>query len=228
MGFNPMSFLRVAFDHLKHGCCLQDNWLHADLHPGNIIVLEQPGMSVPAWVAQAVDMLSSFIGYGVPTWSSIDLKLAIIDVGMTVSLQRHHYLALIQLYDGIAELDGTTVGKSMLKLRYHETNVRDLDLDTFRSDIEGIFRDMDRKQFREQTQEVCGCVLEAMRRHRVTMDAAASSVLLTTLALEGWATKLDPDIRILEKICELIPRDFVHRIPAVVDLLVHYDLLQLE
>jgi hypothetical protein len=60
------------------------------------------------------------------------------------------------------------------------------------------------------------------------MDAAASSVLLTTLALEGWATKLDPDIRILEKICELIPRSFVYRIPAVVDQLVYSDFLQLE
>lgn len=210
-----------------HGC-LQDNWQHADLHPGNIIVLEQPVMSMPGLVAQAAERLSTWMGYKLPMWSSNNLKLAIIDVGMTVSLQRPHYLALVQLYDGIAALDGPTIGKAMVQLRYKETRVGELDLAAFRSDIEGIFRDVDRQQFRDQTQEVCGCVLEAMRRHKITMDAAAITVLLTTLALEGWATKLDPDIRILERICELIPRAFVHRIPTVVDRLLYADVLQLE
>ena len=58
------------------------------------------------------------------------------------------------------------------------------------------------------------------------MDAAAIAVLITTLALEGWATKLDPDIRILESISEMIPRPVAHRIRTVVDL-VYADVLQL-
>ena len=155
--------------------------------------------------APAVGTLSNWMGFSLPTQPRTDLKLAIIDVGMTVSLQHHHYLALIQLYDGIAALDGPTIGKAMVKLRYQDTRVQ-LDLDAFCRDIEGLFRHVDRQQFRDQTQEVCGCVLETMRRHRVTMDAAAVAVLITTLALEGWATKLDPDIRILESISETIPR----------------------
>ena len=204
---------------------MQDNWQHADLHPGNIIVVEDPAVAMPRGVAAAVDTISSWMGVGLPARPSTDLKLAIIDVGMTVSLQHHHYLALIQLYDGIAALEGPTIGQAMVKLRYQDTRVQ-LDLDAFRRDIEDIFWGVDRQQFRDQTQEVCGCVLETMRRHRITMDAAAIAVLITTLALEGWATKLDPDIRILESISEMIPRPVAHRIRTVVDL-VYADVLQL-
>lgn len=193
---------------------VQDNWQHADLHPGNIIVLElQRVERAQGQVFETLNaLLKTFTGYSLPGSDITGLKLAIIDVGMTVSLQRQHFYALLQLYDGIGRLDGPSIGESMVKLRYHESRVRELDLDAFRRDIENLFEGMDRQQFRNQTQEVCNCVLETMRRHRVTMDAAASVVLLTTLALEGWATKLDPDIRILEKICALIPRGLAQNI----------------
>ena len=47
--------------------------------------------------APAVGTLSNWMGFSLPPQPRTDLKLAIIDVGMTVSLQHHHYLALIQL-----------------------------------------------------------------------------------------------------------------------------------
>ena len=40
---------------------------------------------------------------------------------------------------------------------------------------------------------------------QVSLKGVVSTVVVTTLVLEGWSSKLNPDIRILEKLQELLP-----------------------
>jgi aarF domain-containing kinase len=206
---------------------VQDNWQHADLHPGNIIVVEKPldaSFAAATW-SRLADFFSPILPPHLQGDTPREVKLGIVDAGMTVSLSPEHFQALVQLYGGIAMLDGSAIGASMVKLRYQGSTAEAVDYDAFQRDVERVFREVDRRKFREHTQAVVAEVLEVMRRHRITMDGAASTVLLTVLALEGWATKLDPDIRILDTICELIPRPWKHRILAVVDRLMLSDVV---
>lgn len=69
-------------------------------------------------------------------------------------------------------------------------------------------------------QEIMGCVMESLRRARITMDAGPSTVLVTTFVLEGWSSKLNPHIRILDTICDVLPQTWVERIPRTVDRIV--------
>lgn len=212
---------------IVHSLRVQDNWQHADLHPGNIIVLEElhtPGL-VPDSLSSIADCVSASLFSHQPAAGCRRAQLAIIDAGMTVSLSQEHFEALLQLYGGIADLDGGRIGASMTKLRFHESTAEAVDLEAFQREVESVFIDVDHHRFRTHTQEVVAEVLETMRRHRLTMDGAASSVLLTVLALEGWATKLDPDIHILESISAMVPRPWTHRIPAIVDRLVQADVV---
>eukprot|EP00892_Ulva_mutabilis_P007708 jgi/Ulvmu1/5309/UM022_0103.1 len=203
---------------------LVDAWMHADLHPGNIIVATVPPPRLPPVLARAADAVVTSLGGRSAEESGCGVRMVIVDAGMTVSLREEHFRALLDLYGGIAAFDGTAIGAAMVRLRHRGSSAR-VDIPAFVGDIEGIFEGVDRREFRERTQDVVVCVLECLRRHRITMDGAASAVLLTTLALEGWASKLDPDIRILETIAQLIPQPWGRRLPPLVDRMLLEDLV---
>ena len=41
-------------------------------------------------------------------------------------------------------------------------------------------------------------MMDTIRRHAVPLKGVVSTVVISTVVLEGWSTKLDPDIRIME------------------------------
>ena len=55
---------------------------------------------------------------------------------------------------------------------------------------------------------------------QVNLKGIVSTVVVTTLVLEGWSTKLNPDIKILEALKSLLPMPFVERMSISVDRLV--------
>jgi aarF domain-containing kinase len=208
------------------GRWLQDNVCHADLHPGNLIVQAHSAPDFPPLIAWLVDR-SCRLFLGRPACEVLcQASLTIVDAGMTTTLRRPHFEALLRLYAGIIDLDGREISAAMLALRHMDSSV-DVDFAAFQAEMERIFRNVDRDFFRNRTHDVVAEVLECMRRHKITMDGAASSVLMTTLALEGWASKLDPDIRILETISGLIPGAWGRRIPYVIDKLLYADIVDM-
>ena len=203
---------------------MQDNWLHADLHPGNIIVQTHPGATLPPWLERAADTALRPL-FGVSVRDCLrSITFAIVDVGMVTSMQPHHFAALVDVYKGLASFDGSVVGDAMARLRHAESSAR-CDLSGFRADVTEIFRDVDSAVMHDRTSEVVGLVLDSMRRHRLTLDGAVSTTLITVLTLEGWATKLDPQIRILETIKGLLPQPPGARLGDATDMCVAADLM---
>jgi aarF domain-containing kinase len=72
------------------------------------------------------------------------------------------------------------------------------DPQAFVMDMKDLFDGLTLEQVRDHTSEVIGDILERVRRHQVDVKGIISTVVVTTLVLEGWSTKLNPDIRILE------------------------------
>ena len=226
---------------------LTDNLIHADLHPGNINV--RVG-------AEATGALASWLCPLLSAVSGVDLaprcapvELSLLDVGMTTQLRAEHQRALVALYQGIARLDGGAIAESILELRHRESTAR-CDVDAFRADMRAMFATMTLERFRSETQardgrgwlhprwaavadsacaqEIMGGVMESLRRARITMDAGPSTVLITTFVLEGWSSKLNPDIRILDAICDILPQTWTERIPRTVDRVVADGSLELS
>lgn len=203
---------------------LQDNWLHADLHPGNIIVQTHPGTDLPQWLERAADAALQPL-FGVTTRDCMrSITFAIVDVGMVTSMQPAHFAALVDVYQGLASFDGSVVGDAMVRLRHAESTAQS-DLSGFRADVTRIFRHVDSEVMHDRTSEVVGKVLDSMRRHRLTLDGAVSTTLITVLTLEGWATKLDPKIRILQTIKGLLPQPLGARLCDTTDTCMAADLL---
>ena len=55
----------------------------------------------------------------------------------------------------------------------------------------------------ENTQEVITDMMDSIRERGIQIPGSVSSVVITTMVLEGWSTKLNPDIRILESLKEM-------------------------
>lgn len=63
----------------------------------------------------------------------------------------------------------------------------------------------------------CGCaqdIMEMVRVHQVSLRGVVSTVVVTTLVLEGWSSKLNPDLQMMQKLKELLPLTWPERLEA--------------
>jgi aarF domain-containing kinase len=163
---------------------LIDNFVHADLHPGNLLVdIQAPWLPLPRWLKNAADNATEAVLGRALTDCLTSTTLIILDAGMTVSLKAQHLQALSDLYRGIARTDGAAIAQAMLRLRHQESAVL-IDVSAFKADICSIFESVDAEVFREHTQAIVDRVFNVMRQHHITVDGAASAVLISTVTLE--------------------------------------------
>ena len=58
---------------------------------------------------------------------------------------------------------------------------------------------------------------------QVNLKGIVSTVVVTTLVLEGWSTKLDPEIKILDALKKTLPMPFHERLAKTVDDVMNAD-----
>ncbi len=69
---------------------------------------------------------------------------------------------------------------------------------SFVADMKRLFDNLTLDEIRDQTSEVIGDIMECVRKHHVDVKGIVSTVVVTTLVLEGWSSKLNPDVRIMD------------------------------
>mmetsp|Transcript_6059 Transcript_6059/g.16885 ORF Transcript_6059/g.16885 Transcript_6059/m.16885 type:complete len:114 (+) Transcript_6059:64-405(+) len=87
----------------------------------------------------------------------------------------------------------------------------------FTAAMEEIFGELDEAKMRQHTQQVIADMLEAIRQYGVSLRGTVSTLMVTTMILEGWSTKLHPDIRIMDSVRDLLPGDWKQRLSRAVD-----------
>merc|ERR1712232_1266232 len=85
---------------------LEDNFVHADLHPGNILIR----FKEPDFWAKAH---AKFFGYANPVPRP---HITLLDTGMSTSLTHQDQTALMQFFESIGNLDGAYVAETSLKM----------------------------------------------------------------------------------------------------------------
>ncbi|KAL9160153.1 hypothetical protein ABFS82_08G181600 [Erythranthe guttata] len=163
---------------------LVDNFVHADMHPGNIIVRELESNSS-----------------GKSLFKSRP-HVIFLDVGMTAELPRKDRDNLVEFFKAVALRDGRAAAECTLRLSnkqncpYPEAFIKEVD-NTFKfwgSDEGGLFHPADCMQQ----------MLEQVRRHRVNIDGNICTVIVTTMVLEGWQRKLDPEYDAMQTLQKLL------------------------
>jgi len=169
---------------------LVDNFIHADLHPGNILItLKEPSM----WARLKARFFGDENVMPRP-------HITLLDTGMAASLPHHDQNALVKFFEGVAKLDGGIVAESSLKMTKNGDSFPTRDV--FIKDVHELFRvmniHMDKYDDLPPANECMFSILDLFRKHSISVKPELSIVIATLFMLEGWATTLDPELRIMK------------------------------
>ncbi|VVT52085.1 uncharacterized protein SAPINGB_P003312 [Magnusiomyces paraingens] len=179
---------------------LLDNFIHADLHPGNIYVrfhgYGDQDDNVNAitremllikdhdkWQAKLDDL-----------WEKgFQPQICFIDVGLVTELNKNNRRNFLDLFKAIAEFDGYRVGELMIeRSRTPETAI---DADFFALKTQRLVQNIKRRTFalgNVKVGDLLSQMLSMVRSHHVRMESDFITVVLSILLLEGIGRQLDP------------------------------------
>ncbi|KAL4514181.1 hypothetical protein Ndes2437B_g04166 [Nannochloris sp. 'desiccata'] len=230
---------------------LRDNYIHADLHPGNILVsMESPtssrraatkASSVSSFSKNGGDgsnsdvavsgssekeegsilsKLSSALGWHLNFDFTLP-RLVLLDVGMTARLTNDDQRNLVGFFSSLAAMDGGGLADSILKFSEKDA----VNPSGFKNDMTELFDALEPDYMRENSQEVIGWIMDTIRKHQVHLKGVVSTVVFSSMVLEGWSTKLNPDIRIVETLKEILPSEWRTRAQHAVDKVVENQMM---
>lgn len=104
-------------------------------------------------------------------------------------------------FQAITRGDGKGVAESALAFSERQTCPRP---QAFVDDLVGLFSTAVVWGFDVNTSEWMAAVLESARRHRVHLASEVCSVVVTALVLEGWSSRLDPDVCVMALIRQVL------------------------
>ncbi|KAK1267721.1 hypothetical protein QJS04_geneDACA009037 [Acorus gramineus] len=163
---------------------LVDNFIHADMHPGNILVR----------VAQTKH----------PSKRLFKSKPHVIflDVGMTAELSKSDRVNLLEFFKAVALQDGQSAAECTLKLSQQQKCPNP---EAFIEEVKRTFAFWGTPEgFNLHAAECMHILLDQVRRHRVSIDGNVCTVMMTTLVLEGWQRKLDPEYDVMRTLQTLL------------------------
>ncbi|KAM7262616.1 hypothetical protein ACFE04_000299 [Oxalis oulophora] len=180
--------LKTALAHIGTHALLKmllvDNFIHADMHPGNILVRMPRGKSSQK------------------RFSKSKPHVIFLDVGMTAELSQSDRVNLVTFFKAVALRDGRTAAESTLRLSKRQNCPNPT---AYIAEVEEAFTfwgtpEGDIVHPAECMQQL----LEMVRRHRVNIDGNVCTVMVTTLVLEGWQRKLDPKYNVMDTLQTLL------------------------
>lgn len=158
---------------------LHDNFVHGDLHPGNLLVR---------------------------TRADGNPEMTFLDVGIVAELSSEDRRNFIDLFTAVAKGNGREAGTLLLD-RSPENQCDDPE--AFVLDIETLIDGVSRKTFNlndVQIGSVLTSVLSIVRRHRVKLDPNFVSIVISITLLEGIGRQLDPQIDIFKQALPMLMR----------------------
>lgn len=195
---------------------LLDNFVHADLHPGNMLVRfyknelfkhEKEYKIVKSSNEQETNRITEellALGNDDNAWyEKLELlyehgyhaEICFLDVGLVTELNQTDRVNFIDLFKALSEFDGYTAGELMVeRSRTPETVVNK---EIFALKVEKLVDRMKQRTF------TLGCVsigdlldqvLGMVRTHHVRMEGDFITVIVAILLLEGIGRQLDPEL----------------------------------
>ncbi|KAF8054611.1 ABC1 family protein [Scenedesmus sp. PABB004] len=179
---------------------LADNFIHADMHPGNILVRE---VDRSGGIAERFALLLKQLSWGLPLPGLREVfrnvvmpptpQLVLLDTGMIAELSKADQTSVVQFFRALTKQDGGGIARSILAMSEMHTCP-------------------DPSAF-----EVLQDMIEQLRQHQVTLKATVSTVVVTTLVLEGWSRELNPDLHIMDTLRDMLAVDWKERLGRAVD-----------
>lgn len=175
-----------------------DNFVHCDLHAGNILVqtTREP---------KALSLLERMSGTAPTPELETKRKIVFLDAGITTSLKPNDQRNLIDLFRAVILNNGYEAGQLMVeRARYERCSQIPGGVHSFASGVEALvseFHDRRKSGLTLGAVRIGGLlsrVLELCRVYGVEIDPAMASIVVSTLVLEGLGRSLEPDLNLID------------------------------
>ncbi|KAK4095913.1 ABC1-domain-containing protein [Parathielavia hyrcaniae] len=202
---------------------LLDNFVHADLHPGNIMVrfyeTERPSLpwrhtpeQNPA-MAEQTDVTEQILSRLRPHRHNQELwdaelakidgegfrpQLVFIDAGLVTELNATNRRNFLDLFRAVAEFDGYKAGHLMCERCRHPEAV--LDKEVFALKMQHLILGVKSRTLalgNVKIGDILQQVLSMVRQHHVRLEGDFVNVVISILLLEGIGRSLNPDVDLL-------------------------------
>ncbi|XP_062990588.1 uncharacterized aarF domain-containing protein kinase 2 [Elgaria multicarinata webbii] len=174
-----------------------DNFVHADLHPGNILV---QGAEVSSDCLEdrtaIVDLLDTLILEVQPSRSP--LRLVLLDAGIVAELQGADLENFRAVFTAVVLGQGERVAELILN---HSRANRCKDVERFKADMAELVAKARRNTVALGKLEVASLlssVFKLLMTHQVKLESNFASVVFAIMVLEGLGRSLDPELDILK------------------------------
>ncbi|CAG0879702.1 unnamed protein product [Darwinula stevensoni] len=176
-----------------------DNFVHGDLHPGNILTrrmmheVEDSNMGLWSSLIKWCDILDKNEDV-----EAFKPEMIILDCGIVVRMSKHDVRSFRETFTAIVANEGEKVADIILKNSQHEC----LNPDSFRKSIMKLVSAAHENTLSLGKVDV-GALLQSffstVIAHKVRLESQFSSIMLAIMVLEGLGRSLDPDMDILKK-----------------------------
>ncbi|KAJ3305732.1 hypothetical protein HDV03_001140 [Kappamyces sp. JEL0829] len=182
-----------------------DNHVHADLHPGNIIVTFQNDenkflsrdrvkklnklTTESEWVRGMEELREE--GYSPYVFY--------IDAGLTTSLSPKHLSNFIDLFKAVTEFDGSLISRLMVERSESPGLV--IDFEGFSASMQSFMGDIKHSALKLkqiEVSDILGFVFSIVRKHHVKLDSEFANIAVALLLVEGIGQQLEPDMDLLK------------------------------
>lgn len=158
----------------------QDNFIHADLHPGNIICRRRPCDATTKGRTQ-------------------EWELSMIDAGIVAILEPQDRKNFLDLFTAVVLNDGKRVGELMIE---RSRGGRCIDPDGFASETRELVAEVHRMGLSLGKIGI-GALLQRMLvlcyKHQVKLESRFASVIISLGVVEGLGRQLDKDVDVLRR-----------------------------
>jgi aarF domain-containing kinase len=161
---------------------LNDNYVHGDMHPGNVLVMAEPDrLRTPVGRA-----LNSFV-----PWKPVT-RVVMLDAGMAFSLSDVEQKSVMNFFQACTQVDGEAAAACILQMG-HQSASATRKQDFVRA-MRTYFAGLDEETMKNKSAVVIQDVMEMVQKNRICVSGEVSSLLVQMFVLEGWASNLDREV----------------------------------
>ncbi|XP_066175800.1 uncharacterized aarF domain-containing protein kinase 2 [Sylvia atricapilla] len=177
-----------------------DNFVHADLHPGNILV---QGTALPERAA-AVDVCDTLVLEVRP--AARRLCLVLLDAGIVAELRSADMRNFRAVFTAVVQGQGERVAELIL---HHARANQCQDIERFKAEMAELVTKARGNTIalgKLQVGNLLSSVFKLLMTHKVKLESNFASIIFAIMVLEGLGRSLDPELDILEAAKPLLIR----------------------
>jgi aarF domain-containing kinase len=134
----------------------------------------------------------------------IEYRVVLLDAGLAASLTDSHKSQVNSFFTAVLGWDGVEVGRSILRMSSEQPYVKDRD--QFVTEVVDQIGYIHRNLADLRGGQCMADVLEIVRQHQVCVHPSIMVCVVTTMVLEGWQNRLDPDLCMTDHIATMLDR----------------------